>query len=312
MSKLERFINTNLSKVLAKDTTNSLGDRSKYIGASDIGSCLRKAYLSKTQNEVHSIKQQIIFERGHLTEGIVAKMIQGTPYKEQVEAIGKTDNNFPLKAHIDFVVDFGKQCVVIEAKSTNKPVEEPYESWILQVQLQMGLLKSQCEKQGKSIRGYILAVDVNTGWYKTFEVIPNDTLFNIAMDKANTLANALVEQVCPEAQEQLYCSSCSFKGDCPAITKGVTEQIPDDVQKVVARIKTLSSIEKEIKTQKTLLKDYMKATQKKKVKSNDFTVSFVNVKGKESIDVHRLKLEQPEIYERYKNQTSGYSFIKII
>lgn len=312
MSKLEKFIEKNLSKVLKEETLKTLGNRSEYIGASDIGSCLRKAYLSKTQNEVHSVKQQIIFERGHLSEGIVEKMIKGTPYKEQVEVIGKTNNGFPVKAHIDFVVDFGSECVVIEAKSTSIEVDEPYDSWILQVQLQMGLLKSQCDKENKNVRGYIIAINVNTGWYKAFEVKPNKTLFDIAMNNANILANGLVNKQCPDGDEQLYCSSCSFKGNCPAINRGFVEQLPNDVKKVVEKIKTLSSVEKEIKSQKTLLKEYMIATDKTRVKSNDFTVSFVNIKGKDGVDIKRLKNEKPEIYNEYYKQQNGFSYVKII
>jgi len=312
MSKLEEFIKRNLPKVLAKETANSLGDRSKYIGSSDIGSCLRKAYLSKTQNEVHSIKQQIIFERGHLAEGIVAKMIQGTPYKKQVEAIGKTNNNFPLKAHIDFVVDFGSECVVIEAKSTNTPIEEPYEGWILQVQLQMGLLKPQCDKQSKKVRGYILAMDVNTGWYKTFEVMPNETLFNIAMDKANTLANSLVNKVCPNGEEQLYCSSCSFKGDCPAVTRGAVESLPEDVAQVVHKLQFLKSTEKEIKSLKEQLKDFFIATEKTAAKADNYTVRLTTVKDTFVADVKLLQSKYPEIFEKVKKIKKGYNSVKII
>lgn len=312
MSKLEKFIEMNLPKVLKEETLQSLGNRSEYIGASDIGSCLRKSYLSKTQNEVHSVKQQIIFERGHLSEGIVAKMLKGTPYKEQVEVTGKTNNGFPLKAHIDFVVDFGIECVVIEAKSTSRPVDEPYDSWILQVQLQMGLLKSQCDKENKNIRGYVIAIDVNTGWYKAFSVNPNKVLFDMAMNNANILADGLVNKKCPNGEEQLYCSSCSFKGDCPAINRGAVEQLPNNVKEVVEKIKTLNNVEKEIKSQKALLKEYMVATDKTKVKSNDFTVSFVNVKGKDGIDVKRLKDEKPEIYNEYYKQQNGFSYVKII
>ena len=102
MTKLDAFINKNLPKVLAEHTVNSLGDRSTYIGASDIGGCLRSSYLGKKQKVDYDISQHIVFERGHLSEGIVAKMLEGTPYKTQVEAIGKADNGFPIKAHIDF------------------------------------------------------------------------------------------------------------------------------------------------------------------------------------------------------------------
>jgi len=83
-------------------------------------------------------------------------------------------------------------------------------------------------------------------------------------------------------------------------------------KKVVKKIKTLSSIEKEIKSQKALLKDFMIATNKTRVKSDDFTVSLVNVKGKNGVDINRLKQEEPEIYNRFYKQQNGYSFVKIV
>jgi len=188
-TELDIYIETNLPKVLAKDTQNSLGDRSKYIGASDIGSCLRKAYLSKKQKVEYDIAQHIVFERGHLAEGIVEKMLQGTNYTTQVEVCGKADNGFDIKAHLDFTVNNNKETVVIEAKSTSIPVDEPYESWIIQIQLQMGLL--QKKYPNKQIRGYVIAIDVNSGWYKTFKVSQNQTLFDIAMNKKRNLESSL-------------------------------------------------------------------------------------------------------------------------
>jgi len=309
MCKLKNYIKEIFPQVLKADTVNTLGDRKKYVGASDIGSCLRKAYLSKTIGEEHDVKQLIVFERGHIAENIVKKMLYGVPLKEQVEVNGKATNGYEIKAHIDFVVDFGKELVVIEVKSTSIKVDEPYESWILQMQLQMGLLHSQ--HKDKIIRGYVVAVNVNTGWHETFEVKPNKVLFEMAINKANILADALVKQQEPEATEQLYCSQCAFKGDCPVITKGVVEQLPEDVKEIVKKIKDLSSVEKEIKSLKSQLKEYMKATEKTRVKADDYTVSLVSVKGKKTVDTDLLKQMMPDVYNQFATVGRGYSYIKV-
>ena len=68
LNGLDAYIEENLPKVLEKYTTETLGDRSKYIGASDIAGCLRKSFLSKKEKVEHSIAKHIIFQRGHLTE----------------------------------------------------------------------------------------------------------------------------------------------------------------------------------------------------------------------------------------------------
>lgn len=312
LTKLDVFINKNLPKVLAKETANSLGDRSTYIGASDIGGCLRKAFLSKQQKTEYDIAQHIVFERGHLSEGIVAKMLEGTPYKTQIEACGKADNGFPIKAHIDFVVDFGSELIVIEAKSTSIPVDEPYESWVLQTQLQMGLLKPIYKD--KIIRGYIIAIDVNSGWYRTFEVAPNGTLYNIALENANKLANALKTNKCPDGELQLYCSKCPFKSDCSAVTKGADKQLPINIKANIRKLKSLQSAEKEIKKIKDEIKSFMEATNIKVAKCNDITVSLNEFsQDKYSIDMGKLRVEQPNIYAQYRTiSTNKTKYLKII
>lgn len=313
MTKLDKFINDNLPKVLAEHTVNSLGDRSTYIGASDIGGCLRSAYLGKKEKANYDIAQHIVFERGHLSEGIVAKMLEGTPYKTQVEAIGSADNGFPIKAHIDFVVDFGKEVVIVEAKSTSNPIEQPYDSWVLQTQLQMSLLKNNKDYSKKLIRGYIIAIDVNSGWYKTFEVEPNGTLSNIAMAKANVLARALQTNKCPEGEVQLYCSRCPFKADCEAVSKGTDKQLPFNIKSIIGRLKELQSTEKEIKKCKDTVKSFMEATNTIVAKSDTITVSLKENSGDNySVDVNKLRVEQPDIYAKYRVPAKKYKYIQII
>lgn len=310
MCKLADFITKNLPKALAEDTAKSLGNRTKYIGASDISSCLRKSYLSKINKVEHDIAQHIVFERGHIAEEIVAKMLRGTPYKTQVEAIGRTSNGYAIKAHIDFVVDFSKECVVIEAKSTSIPVDEPYASWLLQVQMQMGLLQNKCK--GKKVRGYVIAIDVNTGWYRTFEIKQNKALFDIAMANANTLANALVSKQEPEATVELYCSKCSFKGNCPAITKMTANALPIEVTELVEKIASRTAVEKEIKSLKKQLQDFMEATNIKIAKSGDHTVSLISNKGKKSVDTDLLKQVAPDVYAQVEYYDNGYSYLKVV
>ena len=46
--------------------------------------------------------------------------------------------------------------------------------------------------------------------------------------------------------------------------------------------------------------------------SDNFTVSLSNVRGKDGLDVKRLKSEQPEVYKEYYKQQNGFSYIKIV
>ena len=314
MNKLKQFIDKNFPKVLAKETELSLGDRSKYIGASDIGSCLRKAYLSKTEHVEHSIAQHIVFQRGHIAEQIVEKMISSTPVSKQVEVKGKAENGYEIKAHIDFTVDFTDSIVVIEAKSTSLQIDQPYESWILQVQLQMGLLMQQQKRKRKykEIRAYIIALDVNSGWYKTFEISPNKALFDIAMSRVDILANALVSKTEPAAEVQLYCSKCAFKHDCPAITKMTEENLPADVAEIVSKLVKVKEVEKEIKEMKNQLKSFMESTKISIAKAGNNTVSLVKRRGKKTVDTDLLQQVAPDIYAQVECHGDGYSYLKVV
>ncbi len=74
-NKFDEFVAKNLPKALKKDTEQSLGDRSKYIGSSDIGGCLRKAYLDKTTNYEHDLATLIRFQRGMLLKALLKKCL---------------------------------------------------------------------------------------------------------------------------------------------------------------------------------------------------------------------------------------------
>jgi len=311
MKRLKERFESNFRKAVTKDSIDSLGDRSKYIGASDIAGCPRKAYLSKKQKVDHSFEQLLTFQRGHQFECIVEKMLYGETYKNQVEVKWSAENGFPIAAHLDFVLfdKTKKTATVIEAKSTRGSVEF-YDSYLLQVQLQMGLLQKQCGSAWK-IDGAVVVVSTNDNW----DILPleqNKAIFDLSMSKANVLANAIESGICPDGEEQLYCSSCPFKSDCSTITKGASENLPEEIVKVVNKIKSLSTIEKEISSLKTQLKDFFEATGKKRVKSDDCTVSYVSVKGKDGVDVERLKSEYPDVYTDCQKMSGGYSFMKIV
>lgn len=313
-SKLKAKLESNFKKALAKDTEDSLGDRTEYIGASDISGCLRKSYLSKKEKSNDtSIEQLLTFERGHQFENIVEKFLYGETYKKQVEIRDAyTSNGFKLKPHLDFVLynPEEKTATVIEAKST-KNVIELYESYVLQLQLQMGLLQAQCGSDWK-IDGAIFVVSTDSK-YEIFEIEQNTTLFNMAMQRADELSQALKTSIEPKAEIQLYCDKCPFKGDCQAITKGANNQLPFNIKATIRKLKEFQNIDKEIKNLKNQLQSFMEATNTQVAKCNDITVSLHINKGDDyTIDLNKLRVEEPNIYAKYRIPTKKYKYIKII
>lgn len=301
-NKFESFIASNLTRVLEIETKETLGDRNEYIGASDIGGCPYKTVMSKRNPPIHSLKQQIIFQRGHLAENLVTKMLDGLPVVDQFEVLGQLDQ-IQLKAHLDKLLKSKERCVIVEVKTVSAPVDEPYESWVMQVQFQMGLMLEQCDH---AVEAYVLAIDLNSGWLKTFNIEFNDDLFELCLSKAQHIEDAMKGLCEPKAIIQNYCSTCPFKMQCPKQGR-FAEDLPEDIKMDLEFIKKSKKMAKESRLRENRVKSYLINTGVslgKDTRSN----TVVSVKEQETsrLDIERLKSEEPEIYKRFLNTTSSY------
>jgi len=309
MSSFLNFLETGL-----KNKDSGLGDRSKYIGSSDVGQCPKKSYLSKTVGETHELKQLLIFERGHVAEGIVRNGLLNNPskvpFKEQVEVSGLTPNTKFIKTHIDFVVEFPNEYVVVECKTISSPLLDgvPRESWIYQVQLQLGLLKQRSKKQ---VRGLIVAFDLNSGDAFEFDVEFNEILYNVAIQRADRLWQAVQSREEPRGEISDLCAFCAFSQQCNTLqSNGI--KMPKEVEAIASRVKELSSIEKEIKVSKQNLKAFMETANCKKAIGKNITLSMINRKGTPKVSLGELKKKYPEIVSNVTIDSQGYSYVKVI
>lgn len=303
----EEFAIANFLKTIKQESNDSLGDRSKYIGASDVGGCPFKTIKEKLEKPEHSVEKNIVFQRGHIAEEMVAKMLNGVPYKRQVELKGEIDN-YPLIAHLDFLIKAKTRSVIVEAKTVKEQIDEPYESWILQVQFQMGLLMNEIQDEDHIIEAYIVAIDVNEGWHKIFKIDFNDDLFLMALNKANHLVDCLAKGAKPHAIIQNYCSSCPYTQECPKQGCFATE-LPDNMKNDLKLIKEHDAQDKIIKQKKDALKEYMINTGLEKAKIDDENFSVV-ISCKESVsnrlDTAALKKDHPELTKKYSKESSSF------
>lgn len=303
----EEFAIENFLKTINEESKESLGDRSKYIGASDVGGCPFKAIKEKLEKPQYSFEKQIVFQRGHIAEELVAKMVNGLPYERQIEVKGEIDS-FPLIAHLDFLIKGKNRSVIIEAKTVSVPTEEPYESWILQVQFQMGLLMNEIQNEDHQIEAYVVAIDINKGWYKIFKIDFNDDLFLMALNKANHLVDCLTKGEKPKAIIQNYCSSCPFVQECPKQGCFASE-LPDNMKEDLKAIKAHKTQEKIIKQKEDALKEYLINTGLEKAKIDDEDFSVV-ISCKESVsnrfDTNAFKKDHPELAQQYLKESSSF------
>lgn len=305
--KFLNFIKTGL------DNTNSnLGDRRTYIGSSDIGQCPKKAYLSKMQGEIHELKQQLIFKRGLVAEGIIKQGLSNNPkfikFDEQVELCGKNDINF-IKTHIDFLVEYSQELVIIECKTISSPLPNnaPRESWIYQVQLQLGLLKEASKKESRAI---IVVLDLNSGAASEFELKFNQATYDIAIKRAKELWQNVNSKNEPDGEISDLCAYCSFKGNCNTLRKNA-QNMSYDIFLYLQRIMELKPLIAEEKAIKENIKAFMEAGNIQKGTAGDFTVTLSKRKGRESIDINELKSLYPEVAMELVKEGNAFTALKI-
>ena len=160
-----------LVETSAQRTASSLGDRSRYIGMSDIGRALEcpraavgnklfgnSAELQANPDGLSSmLSKQLRLQRGHWFEAGVSQVFQnqGLPVIEQLE-IQTTHSQVPIKAHLDFTfVSAADQPKVriLELKSCENIPSTLYSSYETQVYGQVGLLRALWEKPAFGVHG---------------------------------------------------------------------------------------------------------------------------------------------------------------
>ncbi|WP_297895713.1 hypothetical protein [uncultured Desulfovibrio sp.] len=156
---LRALIRQGLQAVAHKDTLAHLGDRSGYIGMSDIGQhweCPRAALARKVLPTTNSLERLLTLQRGHWFESGVGQALVslGLHVLPQLE-INWQHHGAPIKAHLDFVLVWGapvNAIRILEVKSTDKLPSSPHDSHLLQLHGQIGLLVKAWNKPVFSLR----------------------------------------------------------------------------------------------------------------------------------------------------------------
>lgn len=248
-------INEGMQELAQIHTAETLGDRSSYVGASDIGGCMRKATLSKLNDEVHSLSTLLNFKRGHMTEDIIAEALQqaGLRFKRQVEI--EPDTDFPFKAHLDFVFESKDVLAVLEVKSVKTIPDAPYASWENQLYTQVGALAESTQKQ---VKGAILAVDLFEGEISLYNgYSPDRQIYEGMIEKGRKLWNVVTSQQPEQANTEVgpLCGYCCWIADCPAFD-GETVDDPEfkaAVYELLELKDQYKALGKEIKTKSSPL-----------------------------------------------------------
>lgn len=292
-----------------------LGDRTKYLGASDIAGCPRKAVLSRLRPATPKTAAQLmIMALGHAIEDIVANLFTAGGCKSIKREVELAHPQFPwLKSHIDFYAETPTEIRIRELKSTKGSVDEPYDSWENQLHVQVGLAAMNSPMKG--IYGSIMVVDRICGGIQEFTGYRfNKPIFDVLVAKAQKIWAAIKgEGPIPEPEAGLLCGHCPFRGDCPAhqVEEGLPV-VPDEVAEMMARYADINDQQKSLKKEQDLLKDRILSYSGKRCKAvaaNGFYLCVTEQRGKLSINTSMLEETYPEAYNACKK--IGNPFAKL-
>lgn len=314
-SKFNAFIGTALVE-LNKETSKHLGNRSLYVGGSDVGQCLRKAMLGKTTDPSHDKKTLLRFLRGHAVQDLFAKIFTAgkSPFQEEVEVV-HPDKPY-IKVHIDFLFTGNKRLYVVEMKSVGGIPEKPYSSHRNQLALQMGLLRL-ITPPDVSIEGCILYVDINAGDWRVcngynFSSTEMQVLYKESESRAEKIWQALEVNQEPETEPSFLCGYCDFRSSCTEHQLPEVK-LPDDVLSAAKRYQELTAEKKEIEKKLDNLKldilgytgDSFRGT------ADGIEIVAVTVKPSVTVDSEKLKMLYSEVYEECTKPRAGFTKLEI-
>ena len=288
-----------------------LGDRTRYIGSSDVSGCARKFYLQRKYPTNPGFSTMLKFSRGHVAETLIENILTAGGVKQlfdtQVELCHPA---YPLKAHVDFLfhadLDGTPQLHVVEIKSVNGIPDEPYPQWVDQLYFQLGLLRLQYPEG--TIGGSILAIDLNAGAVHQFNGFEyNESVFNYLYCRALYLLDCLEgkEEARPSASH--LCGYCAFRSDCPSMMLPKVD-LPPEIEALAGKYAQLNSTksraEKEMKSIRQELMDFTGPAFKGRSATVDLVVS--SVAPSQTVDSDLLKQHYPDIYPAVLKERAGY------
>jgi CRISPR-associated exonuclease Cas4 len=313
MSKLDGFFDKAL-QLHSRISSSHLGDRSQYIGASDIASCPRKVVLSRLRPVPHDTKTLMRFARGHLAEDLLAQVFDagGATFIRQPEIIHHT---LSIRCHIDFLFFSTRHARLhlVEVKSTNGIPCEPYPQWTDQLHLQLGLLQEN--NPDTRLGGSILAVDLNAGTWKEFNgFAPDSKIYRFLVDcKGRHILSALREECKPDTEPGTLCGHCAYRPGCPSHFS--MQPVPKRILAAADAYESFCRQKEKIEAGMDVLKNEILAYTgtETSFSGQEGTLSITTNVCPEStiVDSRKLRAEYPEIYRACSKSRKGSTRLEV-
>ena len=302
-----------------------LGDRRSYIGASEVGSCLRKVVASKLNPEPFDTPSMGRMLAGKAMENEVVQLVRlalngslRNTGRNQMEVVHP---ELPFHAHPDGKIVGENGDGILEVKTASTALFKRYskdglpQSYIDQVQAQLGL-------SGLGWGLVVLVSRENLAAVETFRIPYSPVSFEHLVERARTASEALKLNFLPSGEpERGYCFNCPYAKDCPeyqAQRKALSDGEVSDVARLEleCELEELAGLESDLEPMqervtelRNRLKDHLLDSGIGRVSLDGGTVQLIT-SSRTSLDGKALQREAPEVYQRYL-RTNSFSTLRV-
>lgn len=319
----ETLIPLNLRAALQTrlEANSRLENRQSYIGASEVGGCLRRLVAAKSHPETFDFSSMGRILAGKAMEAEIVQLVRlalnGSLRNTGRNQLDAQHPEIPFHAHPDgrIVGSENQGDGVLEVKTASASIFKRYQTeglpqqYLDQVQAQMGLT-------GLSWALVVLVSRENLAELATFHVQFSPDHFTRLYNRASTCYEAVNSGLLPDGEpDRGYCHSCPIAGDCPqhqALRKAISEgELPELVRlKLDCEIEELAAVEAELsplQMRSSELRERIKTTLQDLGASKvtlDCGVAQITGSSRTSFDSKALQREAPDLYSRYLKTNS--------
>ena len=302
-----------------------LGDRRAYIGASEVGSCLRKVVASKLTPEPFDTPSMGRMLAGRALENEVVQLVRlalnGSLRNTGRNQMEVTHPDLPFRAHPDGRIVGEDSDGLLEVKTDSASWFKRYRSEGLpqsyndQVQAQLGL-------SGLGWGLVVLVSRENLSEVESFRIPFSPVAFNLLGDRARRAAEALHLGDLPPGEPGLgTCFTCPYAGQCPehqaqqklpfegALPEVTRLQLDCQLEELADLETCLEPIQERVTELRNLLKDTLVDSGMERVVLDGGTIQLVT-STRTCLDGKALQREAPELYRRFQH-TSRSSYLRV-
>ena len=310
------------------ETPSRLADRRSYIGASEVGNCLRRVVASKLTPETLDASSMGRMLAGRVMENEVVQLVRialnGRLRNTGRNQLDVVHPELPFHAHPDGrIVSDGPDegDGILEVKTASTAVFKRYQSeglpqsYLDQVQAQMGL-------SGLGWGLVVLVSRETLAELATFKVSFDSHHFERLIERARIAAEGFSSAELPAGEpDRGYCYNCAYAKDCPQLQAqrkaAATGELPEvtrleldcEVEELAAVESDLDPLQKRATELRERIRETLQALEVKRAVLDGATVQLVS-NSRTSFDSKALQRESPDLFQRFQ-KTSCFTNLRI-